>query len=247
MKTKTPTQRYWWAGFLRIPSALAISLSLIILLTACTSGGSSAQPFAFPADDGLLLQGRIYGTGTPAIILLHDYENSLNGWSSFAERLSAKGFLVLSYDMRGHNSSPGKKDVSQTITDLSAAARSMRRNSRPLMFLIGEGLGGIAALNVAALEQVLGVVTVSSPTSLRGISGIAAVPRVESPKLFIASEGDTKAAESATLYSQRALEPKETFVAPGRETGTKLVESNNAVREQIFAFLDANKNRESGQ
>jgi len=240
MKTKTLTQRFWLAGHRRRSAFLAL-LALPLLLAACTTSGDSASPFAFPADDGLVLQARIYGSGTPAVILVHDYKSDLGTWSGFAERLTAKGFLVLTYNMRGHSSSPGKMDVSQTNADLTAAVRSMRRNSRPFMFIIGEGLGGIAAINVGALEEMLGVISISAPTSFRGISGINAVPRVESPKLFIAGQEDEQGADAAELYQQRALEPKALALFPGDKKGAALVESNSALRNRIFAFLDANK------
>ena len=120
----------------------------------------------------------------------------------------------------------------------------MRNNfSRPLLFLVGEGLGGTAALNVASVEQVLGVVTVSAPTTFRGVGGLNAATRFTAPKLFIAAEGDPIGADSARDYLQSALEPKELALFSGDLSGAKLIDDQSRARDRIIQFLDEHKSR----
>ena len=226
---------------------LGLLLSIPILAVACSSGPGTGRPVSLLADDGLILQGRAYGGGAPGVILVHDFDSSQGAWSSLAETLAARGFLVLTYDLRGHSASPGDKDVSQTNADLSAAVRVMRTGfSRPLLFLVGEGLGGTAALNVAAVEKVLGVVTVSAPTTFRGVGGLNAATRVTAPKLFIAAEEDPTGADSARAYLQRAVEPKELALFSGDLSGAKLVDDDPRARDRILQFLDAHKSTQGG-
>ena len=195
-------------------------------------------------DEGLLLHGKAFGRGSPAVILVHDLDSDQGAWSSFAQTLESRGFLVMTYDMRGHGSSPGDKDIGQTNADVLAAVRFMRTQvGIGQLFLMGAGLGGTSVLNAASLQQVLGVVAVSAPASSRGISALNAVSRIPAPKLLIAAEGDEDRAEAARILHQRAVEPKELALFPGDRQGTKLLSGSDglAARNSIVQFLDANK------
>ncbi len=231
------------AGRRKGPALLGLLLSVLLMVSACSSSsGGGGFPISIVADDGLLLQGRFHGQGVPGVILVHDFDSNQRAWSNFADVLVARGFLVLTYDMRGHSNSPGDKDISKTNADLSAAVRSMRTNlNRPLLFIIGEGLGGIAALNVASLEKVLGVVTISSPAAFRGLDALGAVSRTDSPKLFLAAENDAEGADSARVLLNRALDPKEIQLFGGEREGADLVNLNSGARDRIVQFLDENK------
>ena len=239
MKTRTPIQRSWWAGGPR-GLALAALLSLLLLAVACDSSGPPAGSQAlFPAEDGLLLHGRVFGNGAPGVILSHAYRSDQKSWADFAERLAARGFLVLTFDFRGHGVSPGDREVGIADADVTAALKYMRALGRTRVFLVGASMGGTASLKVAAREEVLGVVTLSAPDSFMGLTALTDAQRVQAPKLFLGAEGDTAAAQSAQALFAIAPDPKELKLFAGVGHGTELIEGaqGQTVRDHIIQFL----------
>ena len=106
-----PILKSWPAA---APSAalrpLALILVLIVaatLVAGCTSS-DSGRGVLITADDGLVLRGKVYGSGAAGVILAHELDGDKSGWSDFAERLAGRGFFVLTFDFRGHGDSLGR-------------------------------------------------------------------------------------------------------------------------------------------
>ena len=246
MRIKTPTLRFLPAAAAnKAWAALASAVIVALAAAACSSGGSgTSQGVRILADDGLLLQGRLYGQGAVGVVLAHQLGGDQGQWSDFAENLAARGFTALTFDFRGNGRSPGDVEVGIADSDVAAALKFMRTQAsvHPVI-LIGASMGGTAALKVASRESVLGVVALSAPGSIRGLAATSDVVRIEAPKLFIVAEGDSPEVEDAREMFDRSVEPKALEIVPGSDHGVRLLSGSQRerVRNAILDFLDANR------
>jgi len=244
MRTKIRTRKYLLETVRKPTWILALSLLAILLVaTACSPSGGSAdgRQVLITADDGTVLRGKLYGKGAIGIVLGHEAGKNQGQWSDFASSLSLRGFTVVTVDFRGHGTSPGPKELGIADSDTSAALRFLRVSvDVQRSFLMGAGLGGTAAVKVASRETVVGVITLSAPASASGVSAIADAPRVVAPLLYLAAEGDERAADDARNLFERSTDPKTIELFPGDDHGVELLKGaqSERVRSAINRFLD---------
>lgn len=240
-------------------AVLALLLFCAIAVNACDDGGAGSSPTdtssasvgaettSFVTEDGITLQGRLFGTGTAGIILAHMYPADQTSWYPAAERLAREGYKVLTFDFRGYGQSEGEKDIASLDKDMLAAITMLAQSGAGDMVLIGASMGGTASLVAAERTQilsslrVLGVVTLSAPVEFRGLSAADAVPRLIMPLLFITAEHDAGAAGAATLQ-ELAGDTGEGRILPGGEHGTQLLGGPAAdeVWNLLMGFLQRN-------
>ena len=244
-----PILKSWPAA---VPSAALRPLALLLVLIVAATVAAGCDPadsgrgVLITADDGLVLRGKVYGNGAAGVILTHELNGDQSGWTAFAERLVARGFFVLTFDFRGHGDSPGPREAGIADADLAAAARFLRSPDglgRSNYFLVGASMGGTAALKVASREQALGVVTLSAPISVRGLSARDEIGGVDAPKLFVAAENDPPYTDAAQALYDLSANPKELLFLPGSDHGTDLLRGDEAAeaRRAIIDFLEANR------
>lgn len=123
------------------------------------------------------------------LLLTHGFaeyaERYVARYHGLAPKLTALGFDVYAWDMRGHGRSPGARgvaDLGDTIADHGAARRLLATQGKPL-FLFGHSLGGLVTAASVAEDQagVAGVILsapallIEAPAHLRAIAGLVAV------------------------------------------------------------------------
>jgi esterase/lipase len=223
----------------------AAAALLAMALWACGSEPASApsgQGVRFSTSDGVQLEGELYGRGDVAVILLHMFPADRTSWRAFAQQLAGEGYAALSFDFRGFGSSEGERRVDLVWRDALAAVRFMGSRGHDRIALVGASMGGTAALIVAAREDLAAVVTLSAPSTFRGLAiPPEALELIEEPKLFIAAQGDVGAATSAQQLFAESPGTKELQVLEGSDHGTELLEGaqGEAVRAAILEFLQA--------
>ena len=196
----------------------------------------------FTTSDGVVLSGRLYGTGTTGVVLAHMYPADQSSWASFAERLASKGYAALTFDFRGYGRSGGTKEIGLIDRDMMAALGFLQGHGAERVFLIGASMGGTASLLVARDKPVAGVVTLSTPVAFMGLDASEAVKEVAAPKLFIAGVWDVPAREGLTALFEAAPKPKERFMVESNAHGTDLLGVDRGVVEQrILRFLAVNQ------
>jgi alpha/beta superfamily hydrolase len=195
----------------------------------------------FMTEDDVELNGNIFGSGNKWVILSHMYPTDQTSWFDFAEMLKENGYIILTYDYRGYGKSGGSQDVSKLVIDLTAALTFIKQYDPELIYLMGGSMGGTASLVVAAEERIDGVISFSSPAEFEGISSISVIGDIVAPKLFIASQGDEGATQSATEMFEKSMEPKSLEILDGNSHGTFIFEEEpeNAekVKEIVLNFL----------
>ncbi|MCR5879585.1 alpha/beta fold hydrolase [Phenylobacterium sp. J367] len=105
---------------------------------------------AFRGAGGLTVAGDAYGPAEGApVVLLHGAGQTRHAWGETARALAARGYHVVSLDLRGHGDSAwsdyGDYTLSALLTDLRAVLATLGRPA----ILIGASLGGLTALLAA--------------------------------------------------------------------------------------------------
>lgn len=155
-----------------------------------------------------------------------------------AREMSRRGFSVFLLDYRGFGRSRGKPSLKGILRDARAAydyVTGPLGEPPPRVVLLGESLGGAAAIHVAASVPCAGLVVQSTFTSMlelaaaklgrfrwlrffmrTRLSNLRMIPRVKAPKLIIHSRHDEIIPfwMAKRLY-QAALEPKQLLELSG--------------------------------
>jgi pimeloyl-ACP methyl ester carboxylesterase len=232
---------------------IAIVLLGAIALAACGEPPppdlSGSRPVTFESRDGVMLEGRLFGQGSTAVVLSHMRPADQRSWFAFANRLADQGYLVLTYDFRGYcpggegGCSQGELQISAIWQDVLGAMDLVRSQGATTVALVGASMGGTASLVAAAQEgvEVAAVVTLSAPGSIEGLDADAAVlQHVSANKLFIAGVGDAAAAASAEQLYEVAPPPKGPLeIVPADDHGTDLLTGSRgeAVQRIIETYL----------
>ncbi len=257
-----------WIGFVLPLGALLVACS-----TTVTSSGSPASrpstatsdpsdaptpdPTAgsravrFGAGEHVRLAGRVFGSGSVGVVLAHQVDNDQSAWFPYARRLAARGYRVLTFDLRGYcpggvdGCSSGNPDVEASADDVDAAVRFIQGGGVRTVFLIGASVGGQAILVSAARSggTIAGVVSLSAPEFFAYEITAGTLAGVTMPSLFIAGRSDGDAAASARDFSRWVRGPTDLLVIDTAEHGTDLVSPASptvarTVSGRILAFLD---------
>ena len=195
----------------------------------------------FTAADTTRLVGHAYGTGSTAIVVVHQRDGTMCQWTAYAQRLGKLGYRALTIDLRNYGDSQERHYPANMRYggDVVAAIKYVRAQGAKKVFVLGASMGGSAAIDGAANARpsVDGVVSVSGAADL--VDAIEAVTRLRAPSLFLAGAGDRDFATDAhRLYSASPAKDKKIDVVPGAyEHGTQLVAASARIRGEIETFL----------
>jgi pimeloyl-ACP methyl ester carboxylesterase len=193
----------------------------------------------FFTSDGVRLSGNLFGKGKTVVILAHMYPADQSSWFGFARLLAGKGYLAMTFDFRGYGRSLGSKQINLIDRDLKAAIDYIKPKADKI-FLIGASMGGTASLKLAAKEAgIVGVISLSAPVKFQGLDASPDITNIKVPKLFIASEGDLGAAQSARWFYQRSQDPKKLDIVGGDMHGTNILKgsASKKVTKEMLDFI----------
>lgn len=235
-----------------------IAAVLILGLAGCVAETPTTPPtvvptnsdraVSFPAEDGATLEGRLFGSGTTAVVLSNMGDNDPGPWQTFAPLLAERGYLVLSYSFRYPKRTNRFTEAMarDTVPDLLGAIAYVRGLGATRVVLIGASLGGIAVGKVAGAARAAAMVVLASPQELAEY-GLVVTPAelaaITAPKLFIASEEDTNARFADTrAYFENAPEPKQFHSFTGGVHGVLLFATGQGdeLRQLLVTFVTAN-------
>ena len=212
--------------------------------------GSAAV--AFTTDDGVAIEGRVFGVGKVGVVLAHgQFENGQGSWFSFAQSLSAKGYVVLTLNLRGYcpggsnGCSGGSRNPPETWRDVVAGAKYLEGKGTARVFLMGASLGARSCLWAASRPgvTVAGVIAVSAPLKAVGEYSPAydftreVVAAIKEPKLLVAGDGDENYATEAQTMFDWAVEPKELSIVSSTAHGPILMGAPKAISD-VLDFLE---------
>ena len=240
--------------------AMALIVSAGLVVAACGGGATPIPPpedvsrgVSFVTEDGLTLQGRIFGTGDEGVVLAHMYPADQRSWWDFAGVLAEEGYTALTFNFRGYGTvgedrSEGSKEIELIPLDLQAAMDFLRSQGPDTLFLVGASMGGTASLQAAAgdaagvAQRVAGVISLSSPVEFQGLD--LSKVRVQVPVLLMATEGDSQAARNVDIMVQDGIVEQvggEVVYGESNDHGTDILDGphGEAARARMLEFLRA--------
>ena len=159
---------------------------LFAVLVACMAGCSrnesppaaAAPPPATPAVvegkpqivnsiDGVHIEYQVYGSGDPAVVLIHGWSCDANYWRAQLDVLKAK-YTTVTVNLAGHGASAKNRtdwSMANYGEDVAAVVRQLE-NSR--VILVGHSMGAPVALEATRRigDRVIGIVAVDSLRSI---------------------------------------------------------------------------------
>jgi esterase/lipase len=198
---------------------------------------------SFPLDSGEMIYGTIYGSGDPALILVHQftYSASQKDWKRFARLAVEEGFTVLTLDVPGFGKTPGDPAVPLWDESVLAAVDYLEGRGQTRIACLGACTGGTTCLTTADEYEYIALGLVS--TEMPGPDYDYDI--LTMPKLFISTEGEYGgdfAAGHQEMYD-KSPKPKEIHVLPGDAHGTDILNSyyGTELIDRLLVFLNTIK------
>ena len=177
-----------------------------------SQGEGGFEPITFTTNDGIAIEGRLFGEGDVAVVLAHgSFESGQESWVSYAHTLAGEGYLVVTLNLRGYcpggsgGCSGGERNPPETWRDVAAAADYLRKRGAARVFLMGASLGARSCLWAASRPNVTvaGVIGVSTPEKAAGSFSPGydfrpdVIAAIAEPKLLLAGDQDEGIAADA--------------------------------------------------
>ena len=213
---------------------------------ASASAPAVGRAVSFTATDGVRLSGRLYGTGTTAVVLSNMGDNDPELWDAFAPKLADRGYLVMTYSYRyPRNVETFTSDMAlHTVDDLRGAIAQLRAAGASTLVLAGGSLGGMATAKVALSAKAAAMVVLAAPVDLAdyGFHVLPAELRGAMPKLFLGADEDAVVpfANTQRMFDL-AAQPKELKTYTGSEHALHLFEGEHAkeLEDTLIDFITA--------
>ncbi|MEP7242221.1 MAG: alpha/beta hydrolase [Gammaproteobacteria bacterium] len=121
------------------------------------------SPQIVTSADGVHIEYHVYGSGDPAVILVHGWSCDGNYWSAQLKDLKAK-YTLVTVDLAGHGASGSNRtdwSMGNFGEDVAAVARQLQ-NSK--IVLVGHSMGAPVALEASRRigDRVVGIIAVDS-------------------------------------------------------------------------------------
>jgi pimeloyl-ACP methyl ester carboxylesterase len=203
----------------------------------------------FESSDGIRLAGRVFGSGTTAVVLSHMIRSDQEPWWWMASILADHGFTALTYDSRGTcpggvgGCSHGRLNPGAVDRDILGAAAYLREHGAERVVIGGASLGGTASLWVASKhpDAVDGVFTLSAVSFFPPYDITGGVIRaIRAPKLFVAGANDPSAGPYVPKWRRAATPPVRAVVLDSGTHGTDFFDDQDfsaSVRSTILRFV----------
>jgi dienelactone hydrolase len=226
-----------------------------LLVAGCGGGGTGGRPESqfrrvhFRASDGVLLDGRIFGSGRAGVVLVHMGRpgDSQADWAGLARLLAREGYLVLTFDRRGvcpragAGCSRGTDDYPSSWRDVVGAIDYLGRKGIGKTVVVGASIGAMSSLYAAATHRIqpAGLIEFAGINhasgydfnrgQLRGIGGL---------KVFLSARDDIYGGGvAAREWFGWASPPKRLELLPGSDHGTDLLRVGNPARKRAEKLI----------
>ena len=232
------------------------TLSLLLVLGAVLATAASAGQersdhacvrsgeVSFRAADGTRLVGHRFGSGTTAVILVHQGAGDLCQWVPYARRLASQGLFAFPIDLRNFGFSQKRTGRlgQQVQRDVIAAVKALRALGKKKIFVVGASYGALASVVAAPNTSVAGVVSLSAPDVYLGLNGLTAARRLRAPVLYAAAEDDQAgpfrfATTAQALFDATVATDKQLELLPGEAHGIAMLTGSTRLRGLVEGFF----------
>ncbi len=131
--------------------------------TAASQGPVEGSPQIVNSADGVHIEYRVYGSGEPAVVLIHGWSCDSNYWKEQIAPLKEK-YTAVTVDLGGHGASGANRtdwSMGNFGEDVAAVVRQLHNRK---VVLVGHSMGAPVALEAARRigDRVVGIIAVDS-------------------------------------------------------------------------------------
>jgi dienelactone hydrolase len=174
------------------------------------------EKITFKTKDGVTIAGNYFKPlrkQAPVFLLLHMMPAAKESWNDFASIIQKNGCAALAIDLRGHGESTDMNGVRleykefkdeehrNSMNDIASAKEFLAGQSdldMSRIVIVGASIGANLALWQASIDKDVRLIILLSPgLNYRGIQADELAPKFKGPVYIVASEGDTKSADSS--------------------------------------------------
>lgn len=197
-------------------------------------GVALADDVTITTADGAALAGTTWGEGDKAVLLVADEGTARSSWDELGPSIAANGFLVLALDPRDFTT---EADYLKLPADLAAATRWLTEQGATSVHAMGVGLGANGVLNATTdCPHLTDIVLVSTRPNIHGLKVSKAMQAYQGTVLFIAAEGSSTDARTATALAERTTGANHVLMLPGDTTGADNL-AVDGVHLQLMSWL----------
>jgi pimeloyl-ACP methyl ester carboxylesterase len=133
-------------------------IAMVIVVAGLTGIRLDAQQrVSFPADDGWVIHGTVYGSSERGVVLIHGGRFTKESWQPQAQQLVKAGFRVLAIDLRGYGiSTDGPSSLKTGFgspLDALAAVKYLREGGAKTISIVGASMGADAAAGASIASK----------------------------------------------------------------------------------------------
>lgn len=222
------------------------------LVNSCVPKKLRNKATTLTTSDGVHLSALVLGQGPNGVLLDHEQGYNICSFLPIGKKLAAEGYHVVIPEYRNHGASQKSADNEHIDRDARAGLAELRRVGATRVFLGGASCGGTTAA-VAGVDnplRVTGLLMMSSPAHCGGVDAVAAVKRIKTPTLLVASPGDMNGAlvtDARKVYAASAAKDKKLVIDPSGYHGTDMIRRGGAsgakLRTRVEKFIVASFQR----
>ena len=179
------------------------------------------EKITFKTRDGVTITGNYFKPlrkQAPVFILLHMMPATKESWNDFAYIIQKNGYAALAIDLRGHGESTDRNGIKldykefkdeehrNSMNDIASAKEFLEGQNdvdMSRMAIVGASIGANLALWQASINKDVRLIMLLSPgLNYRGILADELAPGFKGHVYILASEGDTKSAESSRKLAE---------------------------------------------
>jgi len=221
----------------------------MFLLIVRVMPAQTGENVTFTTSDDVVIAGTLWnaGSGTPAVICLHQWRSDRQSFIPLANKLAASGLTVLAIDSRGYGGSKRTASGSSvrpdrlTQNDIVAAVSYLNGAASPASIgIVGASYGSSNAIMYAAKASNVKMLVLLSP----GINYFNVLPTLKPIKklsstkiLAIASSEDLRSIEAVTRYSELLGSNISTKIYPDVGHGTDMLAGNKKIETYVATFI----------
>lgn len=179
------------------------------------------EKITFKTRDGVTITGNFFKPQkkhAPVFLLLHMMPATKESWNEFAYIIQNNGYAALAIDLRGHGESTDRNGIRldykefkdeehrNSMNDIASAKEFLAGQSDVDLLriaIVGASIGANLALWQASIDKDVRLIMLLSPgLNYRGIMADELAPGFKGHVYILASEGDTKSAESSRKLAE---------------------------------------------
>ncbi len=242
---------------MRIHSIAFVSLALLLIFSGCVNqtrledDPMHGKTVSFETEDGFKLVGTLWqntDSDKPRLILVHRFSADRHSYDAFAQEAFARGYTVLSFDVRGFGESIQKGNQKlfftsftengfrQIANDIFSAKRFLNAEK---VIVMGASIGANAALDYGVLDpSANGLVLLSPGLNYKGIDVNASMIENGIPMLIVASKEDLYSAQSSqTIFEKSPLADKKLLLLEQAGHGTDMFIRNPSLTKTVLDWV----------